>query len=185
VTARSRALPLRPLVAALAVLLVVAGVTAGLLARAGGRSTHHPLALVAVRRPLPAISLPLLSGGGRLAVRSLRGEVTLVDLWASWCTACRAESGTLATLDRELRGRGVRLLGVDSFDSLGPARSFARTHFAEFPSVFDADGVLADRLDVPDLPVALFVGRDGVIHYIEFGPLPLASTRATLLALAG
>lgn len=66
-----------------------------------------------VGRRAPTFTLPRLGGGGQVDLASLRGQVVVVNFWASWCLACREEHPDLLTAWERYRERGLVLVGVD------------------------------------------------------------------------
>ena len=105
--------------------------------------------------------------GEPLDVTDLRGQVVVVNLWASWCAPCRAEAATLETTYTEVRDDGVEFVGVVSGgkDSIDNARAFQRRFDLSYPSVFDGDNsvVLAFRGQLPPaaIPTTLVLDREG------------------------
>ena len=87
---------------------------------AAGTAVYPP----ADRQPVPAVTASTLDGRS-LAVRTLTGSgVLVINVWASWCTSCRAESAAIAAVADELRGQPVQFLGIDEQDSASAARRF-------------------------------------------------------------
>ena len=136
-----------------------------------------PEATPAVRRDLPGIppdtlflqavdfERPTLTGGPfRLA--DTRGDVVLVNVWATWCLPCAVETPDLVALHGELRDQGVRFVGVSvdegGFDDVRP---FAEQYGIDYPLVLD-DGTFLDPYGGSvALPTTLLLDRDGVVRY--------------------
>jgi cytochrome c biogenesis protein CcmG/thiol:disulfide interchange protein DsbE len=105
---------------------VVALVAVGIGAVFGTRLTADP-ALVdspLIGQPAPDVVLPELVGTGELSVPALRGQVVVVNFWASWCVACREEHSALVNAARDYRSRGVTFVGIDYQDSTSSAEAF-------------------------------------------------------------
>jgi cytochrome c biogenesis protein CcmG/thiol:disulfide interchange protein DsbE len=150
---------------------------------AGRDDTITPGSTIAVNRPVPAVTGPLLGGRGTVSLTSPPGTVVVLNFWASWCHACRSEAATLDAVARSFTGRGVRFLGVDYEDRAGPGQAAARAFALPYPSVSDADGSIGDAFGVFGLPSTYLIGRDGRIRYMVVGRLDAASFRAALASL--
>src|SRR6266536_97623 len=85
-------------------------------------------AALKVGDPAPSASLPVLDGSGTGQIADYRGRWVLVNVWASWCAPCRAESPTLERFYRAHRGRDFTVLGIDSNDLSDDALAFVRRY---------------------------------------------------------
>ncbi|MEU5876832.1 TlpA disulfide reductase family protein [Spirillospora sp. NPDC047279] len=102
--------------------------------------------------------------GERLSIADLKGKVTVVNFWASWCAPCRGEAPSLEQVYKEHKAKGVEFVGVGFKDSRDNAKAFERKFKITYPSLFDEDGqiTLAFR-DVPPnaIPSTLILDRQG------------------------
>ena len=136
-----------------------------------------PDAAPTVRRDLPGIppdtlflqapdfERPTLAGDA-FELSSTRGDVVLVNVWATWCLPCAVETPDLVALHGELQDQGVRFVGV-SLDEGGfdDVRPFAEEYGIDYPLVLD-DGALLDPYGgLVALPTTLLIDRDGVVRY--------------------
>lgn len=123
------------------------------------------LIAVADRQPAPALSGTTLDGE-RLDLADLRGQVVVLNFWASWCAPCRAEAPTLNEVARTTADKGVRFVGINVKDELGSARAFERNQEVVYPSLHDQPGrlLLRFRKVVPQTPpTTLVLDRQGRI----------------------
>ncbi len=93
-------------------------------------------------------------------LRELRGTPVVVNIWGSWCAPCRVEAPDLAEVSREFEER-VQFVGVDILDDREAARQFILEFDWPYPSVFDPDGEIRDRLGYIGQPVTIVYDRDG------------------------
>jgi len=121
-------------------------------------------------RPAPQFTLPRLGGGEPLALESLRGQVVLLNFWATWCKPCEDEMPAMERLYQSLRGQGFELLAV-SVDVGDEEVEAFRTRLAlTFPILRDPDRKVANRYQSPRFPESWLVGRDGVLVARFIGP---------------
>jgi thiol-disulfide isomerase/thioredoxin len=163
-----------------------------LLAAAFGAALLAPLAARAEGALVPWTGAPTLPiellrpDGTPLALAGLRGQVVLVNFWATWCAPCIAEMPSLQRLRETLGPQGFEVLGVNLRE--GPARIDAFTQQAgvRFPIVRDTDGAVAQLWGARIFPSSYVVDRSGRIRYVLVGeadwtsPALLATIRALL-----
>jgi len=123
------------------------------------------------REPAPALSLPRLSGGGRLELADYRGKVVLLNFWASWCEPCRAESPLLQRWHERISSRGGTVLGVDVLDVSSDAREFVREFGLTYPMARDRDGGSQSEFGVLAYPETVVIDRKGRIADLKRGPV--------------
>ncbi|MBI2993753.1 MAG: DsbE family thiol:disulfide interchange protein [Gammaproteobacteria bacterium] len=135
-----------------------------------------------IDQPVPSFTLPRLHEPDRtISPADLRGEVTLLNVWASWCVACRYEHALLLQLARE---PGVRIYGLNYKDTHEDALRWLEAMGDPYvASGFDADGQVGIDLGVYGVPETFVVDRDGIIRHKHIGPLTEEQVRDTLLPL--
>jgi len=115
------------------------------------------------RVPAPLFTLPSLRGPEQIALQSLRGQVVVLNFFASWCAPCALEAADLQRAWRASKDRGVTFLGIAVQDEELAARAFLARHGVSYPAVFDRDGSVMKAYDVTGIPTTVFVDPVGRI----------------------
>jgi cytochrome c biogenesis protein CcmG/thiol:disulfide interchange protein DsbE len=135
--------------------------------------------------PAPDFTLNAL-GGEPATLSAYRGQVVIVNLWASWCGPCRAEMPALQTVYAANQARGLEVLAVNSTyqDSASDAQAFVHELGLTFPILLDEDGAVSRRYLVRALPSTFFIDRQGVIRTVILGgPMSAATVQSKVEAL--
>lgn len=119
-------------------------------------------------RPAPAFTLPT-ADGGTLALEDLRGQVVLLNFWATWCEPCRAEIAELDALAQEFGPQGFRVVGINVGESPERVRQFAAELQVGFPLLLDPDGQVYPAYGVMGLPTSYLVDAEGLIRDVHLG----------------
>lgn len=130
---------------------------------------------VLINKPAPETNLPPVEGLDRNGIipSLLEGQVTVVNVFASWCIPCRDEHPVLMEL---LRRTGVRLLGINQKDAPENARAFLTELGNPYDSVgADRDGRASIDWGVYGVPETFIVNAAGIITYKHIGPMTLES----------
>ena len=147
----------------LCAVLVVAAGTAAVLAAVSGRDSD-PVEVVMLDEPAPALSGPTLDGPP-FSLADHRGEVVVVNVWASWCTVCKEEHPELEAAARKLAPLGARFVGLDTMDTVEDARAFLEEMGgSSYPSVLDPDGRKARDWGVFGVPTTFLVDQRGRVR---------------------
>lgn len=160
--------------------LASVGLLLAFLFVAAGASTVAGPAMV--DRPAPPLTLTPFTGR-RITLEDLRGQIVVVNFWASWCEACRQEAPLLERTSQEYRGRGVRFIGVAVHDTEHNTRTFARRQNLTYPNGLDQADMIARAFGLFDVPETYFIDRHGRIVRRHVGPLTEAQLRTHLDAL--
>jgi cytochrome c biogenesis protein CcmG/thiol:disulfide interchange protein DsbE len=129
---------------------------------------HHDLPSMMIDRPFPVFTATLLKEPDRTASPvDLQGEVTLVNVWATWCPSCLVEHPELVRIVRE---EGVRLVGVNYNDDRTRALAWLDRHSDPYAfHIVDDEGKLAIELGVYGAPETYVVDAAGTIRYRHVG----------------
>jgi peroxiredoxin len=119
---------------------------------------------------VPAPDFASKSDNGRnVRLSELRGQVVLINFWASWCSPCRQELPLLSKLYAQYRGAGFTLLGVNVDDNRKDAESMLKRLNLKFPTLFDGSKNVAKLYGVDTMPATLVIDRDGRVRYVHRG----------------
>ena len=117
-------------------------------------------------------SLPLAgSAGENLALSDLRGQVVLLNFWATWCPACSAERPSLQTLYNHYREEGLTVLAVNIGESPAQVQAFVEDNGIPFPVVLDMDRNVSFAHGVHGIPTSFIIDREGYIVGRMVGPV--------------
>jgi cytochrome c biogenesis protein CcmG, thiol:disulfide interchange protein DsbE len=164
------------------VLALVALLAYGLSQNEPDRSVEDALSRGELERA-PALQLPRLSGGGDASLADYRGEVVVLNFWASWCEPCREESPLLERWQQRMAGRGGTVLGVDVLDVTADAQDFIDQYGLSYPMLKDKDGDALESFGVVAYPETFVIDREGRITAVRRGPVDEAFMRAEVAPL--
>jgi len=134
-------------------------------------------------RPVPDFTLPALAGSGvaGLSADDLRGKVTLVNVFASWCVPCRVEHPLLMRMARE---SGVTLYGMSYKDKAEDSARFLRELGNPYAAIgHDENGRVGIEWGVYGVPETFVVDRTGRIRHKHVGPISPKDLQETILPL--
>ncbi len=127
---------------------------------------------------LPDITLACLGDGPDVRLAGLRGEPTVINLWASWCEPCRDELPLFA--DLAASGK-VRVVGIAVQDDPSSSLSLLVDTDVHYASVVDADSATKPLLRWTGLPMTVFVDADGKVTHVERGQITDAAQLDSLV----
>lgn len=118
---------------------------------------------------LACVGQAALAADDELDLARFRGKVVLVDFWASWCAPCRQSFPWLNEIYAKYRDRGLVVIGVNVDRERAEAERFLKQTPADFEILYDPDGSLATRYQVPGMPSSYLFGRDGQSAGVHIG----------------
>ena len=137
-----------------------------------------PSALIG--KPFPAFSLPAVQDGKTLSEADLKGKPALVNVWATWCVACRVEHPVL----NKLAALGVTIHGVNYKDDNAVAQKWlVEFHDPYQLNINDARGTLGLDLGVYGAPETFLIDKDGIIRHKFVGVIDESVWREQLAPL--
>jgi thiol-disulfide isomerase/thioredoxin len=120
--------------------------------------------------PAPMLQLADLEGKS-WQLAALRGEVVLLNFWATWCPPCVEEIPSLGRLNARLAGKGFRVVSVDVGEEAAQVREFLRKVPAAFPVLLDPQGSTTEPWKLRAFPTSFLIDREGRLRYGYFGGL--------------
>jgi len=127
-------------------------------------------AAAALQTGAAAPAFQLNSNTGKpLALADFRGQIVLLNFWASWCGPCRQEMPILEQLNRQYHGKGVTLLGINVEPDSAAAVSWLKATPVTFPILFDTDSKVSSLYEVAGMPNTVIIDRKGQVRYIHRG----------------
>ena len=129
------------------------------------------LAFAADSTPAPDFTLKS-TGGNNLRLSEMRGQVVLVNFWASWCGPCRQEMPLLDELQSKYSKLGFTVLGVNVDKDPAKADKILKDIPVTFPVLYDSEGTVSKQYNVSAMPTTIIIDRDGNMRYSHKGFKP-------------
>lgn len=125
-------------------------------------------AVVAVQATAPDFTLRSTEGRN-LRLQEQRGQVVLVNFWASWCGPCKQEMPHLNRLHEKYRSAGFVLLGLNIDEDARLGAATAARWGLKFPVLLDTDKTVVRRYDLGSMPATVLIDRDGQVRHLHRG----------------
>jgi cytochrome c biogenesis protein CcmG/thiol:disulfide interchange protein DsbE len=120
----------------------------------------------------PDLRLQTLSGE-TVSLPDLRGQVVILNFWATWCPPCRSEMPAIEEIHRAYRDQGLAVVAINVQQSEGQIQAFVEEMGLTFPVLPDSYGSVSKRYLIKSLPTTFIIERTGTIREIVVGG-PLA-----------
>lgn len=126
--------------------------------------------------PAPDFTLNTLDGS-EITLSTLRGKIVVINIWATWCPPCRAETPALQNSYEQYKDLGVVILGVNltNQDTLTAIKIFVQEFNLTYPILLDEEGKVASLYQNMALPSTYFIDRQGIIRTVVIGG-PMSET---------
>jgi cytochrome c biogenesis protein CcmG, thiol:disulfide interchange protein DsbE len=109
--------------------------------------------------------------GRTVTLSKLRGQVVIVNFWASWCPPCREEAAYLEATWRKYEGKGVVFIGVDWVDTEKEALAYIKEFDITYLNGPDVATRAAQAYNIKGVPETFFVAKNGELRGVHIGPL--------------
>jgi len=134
-------------------------------------TTTAPAVMPAVGSLAPDFTLRS-NTGKNLKLSEYRGQVVMINFWATWCGPCRQEMPLLNRIHEKYSKSGFKLLGINVDDNTGNAQAMAAKLGVTFPVLFDSEKRVSRLYDVDGMPSTVLIDRSGKVRYIHRGYRP-------------
>jgi cytochrome c biogenesis protein CcmG/thiol:disulfide interchange protein DsbE len=139
----------------------------------GGQDTTLDDAVKAGKRPdAPGLTMkrPILNGAGQKSLADYKGQVVVLNFWASWCEPCRSEAPILQKTQAKLTAAHAgTVLGATYNDAADDSNAFEREFHVSYPSLRDVGTELADGFGTRALPETFVLDKQGRVVAVSRG----------------
>ncbi|MEE2680741.1 MAG: redoxin domain-containing protein [Planctomycetota bacterium] len=130
-----------------------------------GEDSFHPTE----GTPAPDFTLKTLDGSEEVTLSKLKGQVVVLDFWATWCAPCVAGLPTVDSVTRSFKNRGVVFYAVDLREQASRVSKFMEKKGWNFTVLMDERGDVAKAFGVGGIPHSVLIDREGVIRHVHIG----------------
>jgi thiol-disulfide isomerase/thioredoxin len=117
----------------------------------------------------PALTVAGLVPLGNTPLAGTKGQVLLVDFWASWCAPCKASFPMMGQLHDDYAKQGLVIAAVSVDEKPAAAAAFVKKLAPPFATLHDREQALVQQVVVPTMPTSYLVGRDGRVRFVHRG----------------
>lgn len=107
------------------------------------------------------------NSGSNLRLQEYRGQVVLVNFWASWCGPCRTELPALNALQTQFQDLGFTVLGVNVDQQKGEADKLLQQIPVNFPVLYDSENKVSEMYNVVAMPTTVIVDKNGNVRHLH------------------
>ena len=121
----------------------------------------------------PAPSFTLAARGGQnVSLTQYKGQVVMLNFWASWCGPCRQEMPLLESIYRKYNKMGFTMIGVNVEPDSNAANDWLKATPVSFPILYDRDSKVSKLYDVAGMPSTVIIDRSGKLRVLHRGYKP-------------
>jgi thiol-disulfide isomerase/thioredoxin len=128
-------------------------------------------ALATAPGPAPQFSLAA-RGGSEVSLAQYKGQVVMINFWASWCGPCRQEMPLLESIYKKYNKLGFVMLGVNVEPDSQLANEWLKQTPVSFPILYDKDSKVSKLYDVAGMPSTVIIDRGGKLRMLHRGYKP-------------
>ncbi len=124
-----------------------------------------------MNEPAPDFTLKSRQGEN-LRLEDFRGQVVMLNFWASWCGPCRQEMPLMDAIYEQYKDLGFTVLAVNVDENREEAHRFLDKVPVSYPILYDPESEVSERYNVQAMPTTVMIGRDGNARFIHYGYKP-------------
>ncbi|MDO8282116.1 MAG: TlpA disulfide reductase family protein [Thermodesulfovibrionia bacterium] len=125
--------------------------------------------IVAVGKPAPQFEL-MDSSGKMWKLSDLKGQVVLINFWATWCVTCKAEMNHKARLSEIMRGKPIQMFGVLYRDDPANLESYYANNNVTFATLIDPANSMSKLYGITGVPETFLIDKEGILRERFVGP---------------
>jgi thiol-disulfide isomerase/thioredoxin len=112
------------------------------------------------------------AAGRQVSLGDLKGQVVMINFWASWCGPCRQEMPLLEQIHQKYQPLGFTLLAVNVEENSADGQAFLKERPVSFPVLYDPANDISKLYDVVAMPSTVLIDRKGNVRYLHHGYKP-------------
>jgi len=122
---------------------------------------------------VPAPGFTLQSSDGKpVSLAQFKGDVVMINFWASWCGPCRQEMPLLNDIYKQYEAMGFTLLGVNVEPHASAANAWLKKTPVSYPILYDPNSQVSQLYQVQAMPTTVIIDRKGIVRFVHSGYLP-------------
>lgn len=126
---------------------------------------------ISASKAAPNFTLKSYSGKN-IKLSEYRGQVVLLNFWASWCGPCRTEMPLLENIHQKYKKLGFTVMGVNVEEDNAKAKNIVKDNKLTFPILFDTENKVSELFQVSAMPSTIIIDRSGNMRYLHKGYKP-------------